>query len=154
MERKQFLVNPSHDVSLSLVNKKLVLFLLGHDEIFSRNDSEQVLTLGLLEANDLIPLSCLGFEKWDGNACDLLVGLVLEDQELVNIRHDDHVHGGELYGMAAREVLRVHAHSQVVHVLSLVNVKALLVHFESNAVALPLTDHHLTARHKVVHHVL
>ena len=56
--------------------------------------------------------------------------------------------------MTARKVLRVDTNPKVVHVLSLVNVKAFVVDLEGDAVALLLTDHHLTAVHEVVHHVL
>jgi hypothetical protein len=41
-----------------------------------------------------------------------------------------------------------------VHVLSLVNVEGFVVDLEGDAVALLFTDHHLTATHEVVHHVL
>jgi hypothetical protein len=107
----------------SLENKKLVLFLLVHNQIFAGYNGEEVFVVRFLDSNNFIWLPRLGLEQGDWNLSNLLECFVLKDEQLVNVGGDHQVHTGDFNGFSTLEVGVIDEDPEVVHILPLVNVK-------------------------------
>ena len=109
--------------------------------------------MGLLKANDLNGLPCIGNFQRNIDFSLLLVSLTAEDPHLIFRLHKQLAFLCDLNPFSAFEVPVVHTHPQVVLVLSIVQDETTLVFDVRDAVALHPPENHPVAFHVVVHHV-
>lgn len=75
--------------SLLLENEELVGLLLLHNQVFATDAGDELIIVGLPDGNDLIWLSCRGLEQLDGELANLLKGVRVIEEDLVNLSHTE-----------------------------------------------------------------
>ena len=134
-------------------NEELISFLFFHDEVLSTNDGKEVFTWRYLHADDLIWLTGFSFEKTDWNCWDFFECLGIIDINLIYLCHDKSIMVSQFNTDWSFQILWNNRNSEIVFILSSVDVKTSLVYFVSNTVFNLRTKHHLIATHEVKHYV-
>lgn len=144
------------------------LLLVVHYELLADQDGEKILTLGQAHAEDLVFFPCLRFCKVYWDLAHLFKTIQVKQKYLGSIIHDKNIHRGHLYCLGPLKIAIINLHTQIMHVLAIVQFKARLVPLVRDAVLyvrrchrpvavlleLVWSDYHLVAVHVVVDHVL
>lgn len=80
-------------VSCLLKHEKLIDFLLLHDKVLSRNDSEELLAHRLSHTDNLIWLSGLSLEQLDGDLSLDYETFCIKNENLINLGDKESIHG-------------------------------------------------------------
>jgi hypothetical protein len=106
-----------------------------------------------LDANDLVGLPSLGFQQRNGNFADLLESFIFKKEQMIDISDNNDFNGSYLNSFGPPKMDIADLYPQVVHVLPLVDIKALLIGLVGNAVPGLLSYHHLVALYAVIHYI-
>ena len=117
---------------LSDENEQLVLFLLVHNQIFASNDRNEFFIWRFFNSDNLVGLSCFGFEKRNWNFVKFSEILVAVNIDRVNICHENLAHPGNLYSFRPLHIFGTRAHPQIMEKFPLNDLKGLFVNFISN----------------------
>ena len=98
------------------------MLLIVHDQQFPRNDRQELLVIGLLNAKNLVGLSCIRLLKFNGKLLDLIESLRVIHDNFVSLRHQECVESFELEAFGPLAILLGGWDQEVVLVLALVNL--------------------------------
>ena len=99
-----------------------------------------------------LPGVCL--KKRDLDFAYHLIAVAIIEENHINVSHQENLKALELYSLGSLEVFLDHIDSEVMHVLSRVNVKTLFILLVRDGVFFLAANHHLVAPHVVLHYVL
>mmetsp|Transcript_11928 Transcript_11928/g.18404 ORF Transcript_11928/g.18404 Transcript_11928/m.18404 type:complete len:217 (+) Transcript_11928:235-885(+) len=154
--RVLLLVDSAVLVSLPLEDEQLTGLSHVLLQLLADDDSQEFFVLGLLHRDDLVLLTSLRYRDLHGDleVVQLLVGVYVEEPDLVLVAHQEGVDALHGQPPGAAEVLFHDVDSDVVLALAAVNVEALLVELVSDALLDVGAEHHLRTVQVVLHNVL
>lgn len=135
-------------------DKELISFLFFHNQIFTADDSQEVFTRWYLHANNLIWLPSFSLQQTYRNLSDFLERFSIINVNLINLCDNKRVMFFKFDSDRAFKVLWNDRNSEIVFILSSVNVETSLINFVSDTIFHFGTKHHLVTSHEVKHNIL
>jgi len=124
------------------------------DDELTKGNSNFFLILRNSHVEDLDFVSAALALSWDRPALGGLEVMLVINSNLGLLSHDIRFHVGKITSYRSLIVLGRNGNFEVVEILSRVNLEPRLVCFKGNSVEYSSTEHHLRARHKVIHAIL